>query len=132
MRLGRRLAAAVVLILIAACGGDGTGPVAGSLKVSLTSPNSGQDGAAIVVLTGPSAPSAVVAGSGLTLWGGPVTALPAKLIVTGTLTTGTILTLQVDDIDKVSQYSATVQQVAASAAPFPLRSTAGYTLSVTK
>lgn len=132
MRSRRRLAAALAVALVVACGGDSTGPVAGTLKVTLTTPNSGQDGAAIVVLTGPAVPSAVTAGPGLTVWGGPVTATPAKVIVTGTLAAGTILTLQVEDINKVSQYGATLQQVAASTSPFPLRSLTGYSLSVTK
>jgi hypothetical protein len=128
----RRALAAAALALALACGGDSTGPVAGTLKVSLTTPNSGQDGAAIIVLSGPAVPVAVSAGTGLTLWGGPVTTATAKVVVTGSLVTGTILTLQVDDVNKVSQYSATLQQIAASTAPFALRSIAGYTLSVTK
>ena len=128
----RRTLAGLAVALVVACSGDGTGPVAGTLKVNLTTPNSGQDGAAVVVLSGPAVPAAVSAGTGLVLWGGPVTTATAKVVVTGTLATGTILTLQVDDVNKVSQYSATVQQVAQSSSPFGLRSLTGYALSVTK
>jgi hypothetical protein len=69
--------------------------------------------------------------AGFALWGGPVTTTSAKLVVTGTLITGTIFTLQVDDINKVSQYSVTLQQVAA-ASGFGLRGLTGYSATVTK
>ena len=55
-----------------------------------------------------------------------------KFAVTGTLSTGSLLfTIDVPDINKVSQYSATIQQVAASS-NFALRSLTNYALSVTK
>jgi hypothetical protein len=129
--LRRTLAAAAVTLLIA-CKGDSTGPTAGTLTVSLTTPNSGLDGAAIVVLSAPAAPGSVTPAAGLTLWGGPVTAATATIALTGTLSAGTILTLQVDDINKVAQYSATFQEVAASAGFAVRPSLAGYSLAVTK
>ena len=128
--LRRSLAAATVALLIG-CRGDGTGPVAGALKVNLTTPNSGLDGAAVVVLSAPAVPGSVTPATGLTLWGGPITTASATIALTGTLGTGTILTLQVNDVNKVGQYSATLQQVAASAG-FGLRSLANYSLTVTK
>ena len=130
----RRTIAAATDGLIIACGGDGTGPTAGTLKVNLTTPNSGLDGAAIVVLSAPVAPGSVTAATGLTLWGGPVTAANATIALTGTLSTGTILSLQVDDTRQVEQYSATLQQVAISSTPFTLRPPllTGYSLTVTK
>ncbi|MGH7615451.1 MAG: hypothetical protein ACREMW_15580, partial [Gemmatimonadales bacterium] len=103
----RRTVAAAAVALLIACGGDGTGPTAGTLKVSLTTPNSGLDGAAMIVLSAPTAPGSVTPAAGLTLWGGPVTAATTTIAVTGTLSTGTILTLQVDDTRQVAQYSAT-------------------------
>jgi len=121
------------MTLLVTCKGD-TGPTAGLLKVNLTTPNSGLDGAAVVVLSAPLAPGAVTPGAGLALWGGPVTTATAKVALTGTLSTGTILTLQVDDVNKVSQYSATLQQVAAtSGGGFLVRpSLTGYSLAVTR
>jgi hypothetical protein len=77
------------------------------------------------------APIAVSPAAGLIAWGGPVTTPLAKIALTGTLSTGTILTLQVDDVTKVKQYSATLQQVASSS-DYSLRSLTGYSLSVTK
>lgn len=129
----RRTLATAAVILLVACKGDSTGPVAGTLKVNLTTPNSGLDGAAIITLTSPAPPTSVTPATGLALWGGPVATTTAKIVVTGTLSTGTILTLQVDDVNKVGQYSVTVQQVAA-AGTFLLRlpPLLGYSATVTK
>lgn len=122
------IAAAAGLLL--ACGGD-TGPVAGTLKVNLASPNNGQDGAALLVLSTPVPPRSVSAGTGLTLWGGPVTTTNGRLVLTGNVTTGTILTLQVDDINRVRQYSVTLQQVARTS-DLQLEALGGYSVTVTK
>jgi hypothetical protein len=127
--LGRvTLAASVGLLL--ACSGT-TGPVAGTLKVNLASGNNGQDGAVLLALSAPVPPVSVSAGSGLTLWGGPVTTTNAKLVLTGNVTTGTILTLQVDDINKIRQYSVTLQQVARTS-DLQLEALGGYSVTVTK
>jgi len=126
----RRAALATSVGLLLACGGT-TGPVAGTLKVNLASPNNGVDGAVLLVLSAPVAPVAVSAGSGLTLWGGPVTTANATLVLTGNVTTGTLLTLQVDDINKVRQYAVTLQQVAQTSG-YQLESLAGYSVTVTK
>jgi hypothetical protein len=122
------LAASVGLLL--ACSGT-TAPVAGTLKVNLASPNNGVDGAVLLVLSAPVPPVAVNAGSGLTVWGGPVTTANATLVLTGNITTGTMLTLQVDDINKVRQYTVTLQQVAQTSG-HQLESLAGYSVTVTK
>lgn len=127
-----RILAAAALAAVLACS-DGTGPVAGTLNVNLTSPNSGLDEAAIVRLSMPAPPRAIAAGNGLVLWGAPVTTPQAKVALTGTLSNGTILTLEVDDVNQVSQYSAVVEQVAPSALPHRVRlSVTGYSLTVTK
>lgn len=127
-----RVGIATSIGLLLACTGT-TGPVAGTLKVNLTDPNNGQDGAVLLVLSAPAPPSSVTAGPGLTLWGGPATTTNATLVLTGSVASGTLLTLQVEDINKVAQYSATLQQVASSA-NYTLRPPpfAGYSLTVTK
>jgi len=125
-----RVTLAASLGLLLACSGT-TGPVAGTLKVNLANPNTGQDGAALLVLSTPVPPVSVSAGPGLTLWGGPVTVTNAKLVLTGNLSTGTILTLQVDDINKVRQYTVTLRQVAQTSG-YQLESLAGYSVTVTK
>ena len=126
----RRAALAVSLGVLLSCGGA-TGPVAGTLKVNLTDPHTGQDGAVLLVLSAPVVPVSVSAGPGLTLWGGPVTATTAKLVLTGTVTTGTILTLQVEDVSKVQQYSVSLQQ-AARGSDYQVESVDGYSVTVTK
>ncbi len=86
-----------------------------------------------MVLSGPTVPGTITPAAGLTLWGGPVTTANATIALTGTLSAGTIFTLQVDDINKVAQYGATLQQVAATAAGgFQTRPLAGYSLAVVK
>ena len=130
MTATRRALFTAVVVLLAACK-NSTGPVAGTLKVNLTTPNSGFDGAAIIALTSPVPPTSVTAGAGLALWGGPVATTSARIVLTGTLSTGTILTLQVDDVNKVGQYSVTIQQVAATT--YQRRtSLTGYSATVTK
>jgi len=127
----RRRGALVVSVgLLLACSGT-TGPVAGTLKVNLASPNNGVDGAVLLVLSAPVAPVSVNAGPGLTLWGGPVTGVTATLVLTGNVTTGTLLTLQVEDINAVRQYTVTLQQVAQTSG-YQLESLAGYSVTVTK
>ena len=125
----RRAAFAASVGLLLAC--SGTEPVAGTLQVNLADPNNGQDGAVMLVLLFPTPPVSVSVGPGLTLWGGPVTTSPARLVLTGTVTSGTILTLQVDDINKVGQYRVTLLAVANGATyqPQPLSS---YSATVTK
>ena len=130
MNAPRRTLGAAALVLLLGCL-DSTAPVAGPLKVTLTTPNSGLDGAAVVVLSGPVAPGSVTPAAGFTLWGGPVTTATATIALTGTLSTGTILTLQVDDVKQAGQYHATLRQIAASTG-FGLRSLSGYSLAVTK
>lgn len=130
----RRTVIAAAVGLVIACGGDGTGPTAGTLVVRLTTPNSGLDGAVMLVLSSPVAPNAVTPGPGLALWGGPVTSATATIALTGTLFTGTILSLQVDDTRQMGQYRATLLQVAIASPPFTLRPPllTGYSLTVTQ
>lgn len=131
----RRVLAGVTVALALACDGNGTGPTPGPLTVNLTTPNSGADGAVMLTLTGPAAPTSVAARAGLTLWGGPVTTTTATLALTGTLSTGPILTLQVADTRQVDQYSVTLVQVAATAAGNFARRPAllpGYSATVSK
>lgn len=131
----RRPLAAACVALLAACGGDGTGPVAGSLKVNFTTPNNGHDAAVLLLLTAPAPPAGATAAAGLSVWGTPFTSTTTKLVVTGTLSTGTILSIQVDDVNRVGQYSVSVQVVSADSTVIPryaLRPMSGYSASITK
>ena len=125
-----RVSLAASMTALLACGGS-PGPVAGVLKVRLTDPNNGQDGAVQLLLSAPVPPVSVTAGPGLTLWGGPMTTASARLVLTGTVTTGTLLPLQVDDVNAVQQYSVALQQMARTA-DFQLDSLSGYAVTVVK
>jgi len=105
-----------------------TGPTAGVLQVSLTTPNSGADGAILITISGPAALTSASPPAGLRLFSEPPLATANRFVLTGTLVTGTILTIGVADVGQVRSYTATVVQVAA--ATYLLRPLGGYTLRV--
>src|SRR2546425_12079710 len=83
-RLGRWLLVALALGGAGSCSSDaGTGPVAGVLTVSLTTPNAGSDGAIQFRFTGPLAPTSITAAAGLRGFS-PPPALVARLAGTRT------------------------------------------------
>ncbi len=129
-RYGRFLLLALALAGAGSCSSDGGGPVAGMLTVSFTTPNSGADGAILFSVTGPQAPTRITAGAGLRAFSQPLS-MTTKVAVTGTLTSGAILTFGVTDTRQAAQYAATIQSVAA-AADFQLRSLSGYSLTVSQ
>ena len=110
--------------------GEPSGPKAGLLKIALTTPFSGSDGAVLLTVTGPAPLTSLAAIPGLRVFtdtlGGPST----KVVVTGTLVSGVIAEIGVEDVGAVAQYSATIVQVAAST--YQLRATAGYAVSVVR
>jgi len=113
----RLLGAARLAGLIAvglSCGGDSTrvsGP--GELKVRLTSPNSGLDSAIVFTITGPAALTSAVPGAGLRLFQQPFGGTSTRFALIGQLTTGaTILTIGIQDLGELSQYSGTINGVA--------------------
>lgn len=126
-----RLSLAAVFVAVAACSGDGTGPVAGTLTVSLTTPNPSQDEALLLVLTSPVAPVREQAAGGLTLWGPAVPGTADTLAFTGTVQAGKVLTVTVDDVNQASHYQAQLLQVAAGGS-HGLRSLAGYSLRISQ
>ena len=113
----RLFGAALLAGLIAvglSCGGDSTrvsGP--GELKVRLTSPNSGLDSAIVFTITGPAALTSAVPGAGLRLFQQPFGGTSTRFALIGQLTTGaTILTIGIQDLGELSQYSGTINGVA--------------------
>jgi len=113
----RLFGAALLASLIAvglSCGGDSTrvsGP--GELKVRLTSPNSGLDSAIVFTITGPAALTSAVPGAGLRLFQQPFGGTSTRFALIGQLTTGaTILTIGIQDLGELSQYSGTINGVA--------------------
>jgi len=120
----------VVLIGLAAACEHGTEPVAGTLNVSLTTPNGGSDAAILFTVVGPAALTSVSAPAGVRLFMQPPPfGLANRFVLTGTIPGGTILTIGVADVGKASAYTATVQQVSASNSQ--LRALTGYSLKLT-
>ena len=114
------------------CGGKATGPVAGNIVVSLQTPNSGSDGAILVLLAGPAAPTSLSAGPGLTLWQLPINGQTTNSVaLTGTLVNGPILIIGVEDVNKVGDYGVVIQDVAANGT-YALRNKSSYSVTVTK
>ena len=121
--------ALVAALLALGCGGsDGpTGPVSGTLRVVLTSPNT-DDGAVMFQVTGV-VDSAVVP-AGLTLYQSVPGPNVLRAIVTGDITSGSnLLTLYVSDIGKASSFSTQVLDVAARST-WAQRPAGAYTLTV--
>ena len=120
---------AALLALGCSGGDDPSGPVAGPLRVVLTSPNT-DDGAVMFQVTGV-VDSAVVP-AGLTLYQSAPGSNVIRAIVTGDIDTGdNLLTLYVEDVGKASSYSAQVLQVAAQTT-YTQRPVGGYALTVQK
>lgn len=129
--LGAAALVATVLVL-ATCSDEGpSGPVAGTLSVHLTSPNSGADGAILLTVSGPTALTSAAAGSGLQLFQPPLGGLETRFAIVGRLNTGaTILTIGVADVRQADAYSAAVEGVARP--DYQLRNLAGYALAVVR
>ena len=123
----KRVLLAVLIALSGACEHN-TAPVAGLLRVQLTTPNSGGDRAILVSVTGPAVLTSVAAPSALRVFSQPPFGTTTKFVVTGTIPSGTILTIGVADVGQAGSYTATVQQAATST--YQLRDLTGYSLTV--
>ena len=127
----RRWIALACIGTAAACANQATGPQPGTLSVRLQNPNDGADGAIYLTLTGPVAPTNVAATAGDTLWGGPFTGTTNKIVLTGNIRSGVVLTFGVPDVNAYTQWVVGVNQVAASSG-YALRALSNYALGVTK
>ncbi|HEX9292634.1 MAG TPA: hypothetical protein VF873_03020 [Gemmatimonadales bacterium] len=130
-RLGSVALLATALVFGLSCGGDPTMSGPGTLKVRLTSPNSGLDSAIVFTITGPAALTSAAAGAGLRLFQQPLGGTSTKFALIGRLNTGTtILTIGVQDISALSQYTGTINGVAQP--NYQLRSLGSYALALTR
>ena len=120
----KRVAWIVILGAALACS-DGLTP--GNLKVNLASSHPGADGAILLTVNGPGVLLSAAPGAGLRLFSQSF-GTTTHLALTGTLTSGTILTIEVPDVAKASAYTATIQQVSTPA--YQLRTLTGYSLKV--
>jgi hypothetical protein len=127
---GSSLALAFLLAAAGSCiDGGPSGPVAGLLKVSLTTPNAGSDGAVLLTVTGPRALTSVTPATGLRVFAESL-GTTNTFAVTGPLSNGPILSIGVADVSRVQDYRATIQDVAAN--DYTLRPLTGYSLTVAK
>jgi len=124
-RIFKALAVTLAVVGAGSCG-DGIGPVAGVLSVSLATPNAGADGAILLTVSGPAVTS-VSAEPGLRVFSGTL-GITSNVAVTGPLANGVILRIGVPDTRRASQYVATILSVAAN--DYSLRALSGYKLTV--
>ena len=86
----------------------------------------------LVLLAGPAAPTSLSAGPGLTLWQLPINGQTTNSVaLTGTLVNGPILIIGVEDVNKVGDYGAVIQDVAANGT-YALRNKSSYSVTVAK
>jgi len=128
----RGLALFALLVVAGGCSGSDsgpTGPVAGPLRVVLTTPNT-DDGAVMFQVTG--VVDSVVAPAGLTIYQSVPGPNVIRAIVTGNIATGNnLLTLYVADVSKASSITTQLLQVAAQGT-YAQRPIGAYSLQVQK
>jgi len=130
----RILLGILALVGLSACGGDGgngSNPTPGNLTVALTAQSSAP-GAVMFTVSGGTINSLAVNG-GYHLYQTTLNATSRRVLVTGNVTAGALVTIAVPDIKKASQYNATVNQVAArsgAAIPYQQLTTSGFTIDV--
>jgi len=123
-----RWGAAVVALAGAGSCLDSTGP-GPVLRMTLTTPNAGADGAILLTVTGPTAVTSVATVAGLRVFAEPFSTTN-HLAVTGPLPNGLLLTFGVRDVTRASEYVATIQDVAAT--NYQLRPLTGYSLTISR
>ena len=123
-----RLLALVGLMGLASLAGcsNNTGPTAGALNVSLTSPNT-DDGAVLLTISG--GPVDSVEAIGYTLYTAPAGPNTLRLIATGNVGSGTIARIHVPDARQASRYVTSIDQVAARST-YAQRDQAQYSVSL--
>lgn len=130
---GALILAGTMLAGLSCGGGDGgtdTGP--GDLHIRLTAPAANADSAIQITITGPAAPTAATAGTGLRLFVDPgATGTTRHYALVGRLTNGaTILTISVPDVGAFAQYQGAVNGVAQD--NYQLRTVTAYALAITR
>lgn len=94
------------------CGDDGsTGPKAGTATVSLATPNA-DDGAVQLTLTGTGLSNVQSASASYHVYSRVVSPSEVRAIVVGNLAAGAVLTVDLDDVNKLGQYGGTVVDAA--------------------
>jgi len=126
--------AGALLFGVSACSSDdpgGTGVnTSGSVTVSLTTP-SADDGALLVVVTGPEFAGAKAAASGYALYWRRASATETRVIVVGDIVAGPLFEITPAAGADASDFTGTVSEVA-NRADALRASTTGYSLSVAR
>jgi hypothetical protein len=133
MRTLRKTVAPVLVALAAAagCGGDSAQPplpTPGPLTVTLATPAT-DDGAIMIALRGPSIGNVTAAGTSDHLFWRATAEGEVRVIVIGPLAAGPLVTFQVPDIGRVTDYTAELLEVA-SASDQLRGALAGYSLTI--
>ena len=131
--MSRRLQgiALAVAMVMWACSHNPTGPQPGTLFIKLQSPNSGGDGAILLTLSSPDVVTNVAATGPDTLWTTDYSTTNSRILLTGSISSGTIVKFDVADVNQASNYLVTVNQ-AASSSDYSLRSLSQYVAFVSK
>ena len=117
------------LLVVAACGKSPTGPVGGEFTVSFSS-GTNSDGALLLLITGPV--NSVQALSGYQMSSATAGANRTRVVITGNLIAGDVVTLSVPDTSAaLGTYSATVE-AAADRSTYALADPTLYSASVRK
>jgi len=105
------LAAAVLLLDGAACGGESSSPAQpGTLRVSLTTPNT-DDGAILFEVSGPAIDTIVPVNASYRLFTRRIGSTTVRSVLAGPVANGTVATLEVPDVGAAGSYTATVTEV---------------------
>ena len=94
-----------------ACGDNPIAPQAGNVTVSLTTPNA-DDGVVLVALFGPGFSTVKPASTSYRVFSLTASPTEVHVLVVGDLSTGALLTLNVNDPSRIGDYHGTVIQAA--------------------
>ena len=114
------------VILISGCSSDSAGPVGATLEVSFATAAT-DDGAVLFTVSG--GPVDSVEAPGHRLYSAQTSPTSLRVVVAGDLRAGTIARIHIPDGRKLSQYSATIDQVAARSS-YAQRDPVSYSLVV--
>jgi hypothetical protein len=120
------LFAGLGIALVSGCSEDPAGPTGGALDVNLASANS-DDGGVLFTVSGGVIDS--VTSSDYQVYSARLDPNTLRVIVTGNLNAGTIARLHVPDIRRASNFSITLNQVAARGS-YLQRDAAAYSVSM--
>ena len=113
-------------LLLISCSGDGTGPASGTLDINLISPNTDDGAILLTIAGGPVESVEPVVGAA---YKAKIDENTLRVVVTGSLTSGTIARLHIADMSQAARYSAAVSQVAVRST-YAAREPAGYSITL--